>query len=106
MGLATDYSQDETIRSQCRQLMALSLIPIDEVDKQYQRLRAIASPALDDLFLYFHRQWLNGNVPARMWNFFDVNHRTNNTSEGMQKIFCLWLIFLFDIPVDSFFHFI
>ena len=25
-----------------------------------------------------------GVVPVRMWNFHDVNHRTNNTSEGEQ----------------------
>jgi len=27
---------------------------------------------------------LYGVVPVRMWNFHDVNHRTNNTSEGEQ----------------------
>ncbi|CAM4852211.1 unnamed protein product, partial [Rotaria magnacalcarata] len=38
LGLVNDYLRNETVRDQCRQLMALSLIPIDEVKSQFQRL--------------------------------------------------------------------
>ena len=83
MGLATNYAENEDIRTQCRHLMALSLLPINEIDKQYQRLRAISSSSLQDLFLYFERQWMRGSVPMQMWNFHDFDQRTNNICEGM-----------------------
>ena len=86
LGLANDYLHNETIRDQCRQLMALSLIPIDQVKSQFQRLKSIMSASLDDLFLYFKNQWVDGVVPIKMWNFHDVDHRTNNTSEGEDTI--------------------
>ncbi|CAF1067528.1 unnamed protein product [Rotaria sp. Silwood1] len=82
LGLATEYLHDETIRDQCRQLMALSLLPKDQVESQFQRLQTTTSPALGDLLLYFKHQWMYGVVPLEMWNFHDVIHRTNNTSEA------------------------
>lgn len=42
LGLAAGYAQNEDIRTQCRQLMALGVLPIDDLEKQFQRLRAIA----------------------------------------------------------------
>jgi hypothetical protein len=85
LGLATDYAQDAGIREECKQLMALSLMPICEVERQFKRLRAIASSSLDDLFTYFNRQWINGNIPLSMWNSHSLDHRTNNISEGINK---------------------
>jgi hypothetical protein len=85
VGLGTDYAQDVGIREQCKQLMALSLMPICEVERQFKRLRAIASSSLDDLFTYFNRQWINGNIPLSMWNSHSLDHRTNNISEGINK---------------------
>ncbi|CAF4759282.1 unnamed protein product, partial [Rotaria sp. Silwood2] len=82
LGLANDYLHNESIRDQCRQIMALSLMPINEVESQFQRLETITSTSLGDLLLYFKHQWVHGVVPIQMWNFFDVHHRTNNTSEG------------------------
>jgi hypothetical protein len=85
LGLATDYAQDIGIREECKQLMALGLMPICEVERQFKRLRAIASSSLDDLFTYFNRQWINGNIPLSMWNSHSLDHRTNNISEGIKK---------------------
>ncbi|CAF0872413.1 unnamed protein product [Adineta steineri] len=82
LGLHDDYTRCPEIREQCKQLIALSLMPIHEVERQYKRLRDIASASLDDLFIYFHRQWINGNVSLTMWNFHELDHRTNNISEG------------------------
>lgn len=65
--------------------MALSLMPICEVERQFKRLRAVASSSLDDLFTYFNRQWINGNIPLSMWNSHSLDHRTNNISEGINK---------------------
>ncbi|CAF4361592.1 unnamed protein product, partial [Rotaria sordida] len=82
LGLATEYLHDETVRDQCRQLMALSLLPKEQVESQFQRLQTTTSPALGELLLYFKHQWMYGVVPLEMWNLHDVIHRTNNTSEG------------------------
>ena len=84
LGLGNDYLHNETIRDQCRQLMALSLMPIDEVQTQFQRLQTILSTSLGDLVLYFKHQWVHGVISIQMWNFHDLKHRTNNTSEGEQ----------------------
>ncbi|CAF4941082.1 unnamed protein product, partial [Rotaria socialis] len=70
------------IRDQCRQLMALSLMPITEIDNQFQRLQTIMATSLSDLLVYFQHQWMYGVVPMHMWNFHNVKHRTNNTSEA------------------------
>jgi hypothetical protein len=86
LGLSTDYALKPGIREQCKQLMALSLMPIDEVEQQFKRMREISSPALEDLFIYFERQWINGGVPLTMWNSNDLDYRTNNISEGKRKI--------------------
>ncbi|CAF3522798.1 unnamed protein product [Rotaria socialis] len=80
-GLSSDYLHNESIRDQCRQLMASSLTPIDEVKNQFKRLQTIMSTLLGDLLLYFKHQWMYGVVPIEMWNFHNVDHRTNNTSE-------------------------
>ncbi|CAF3068902.1 unnamed protein product [Rotaria sp. Silwood2] len=82
LGLVNDYLHNETIRDQCRQLMTLSLMSINAVENQFQRLQTIMSTSLSDLLLYFKHQWMHGVVPIRMWNFHNVNHRTNKTSEA------------------------
>lgn len=87
LGLSHEYLHNGTIRDQCRQLMALSLMPIDEVECQFQRLQTIISASLNDLVSYFKHQWVHGVIPIRMWNFHDADHRTNNTSEGKNITF-------------------
>ncbi|CAF0911499.1 unnamed protein product, partial [Rotaria sordida] len=86
LGLATAYSQDESVRSCCRKLMALPLLPIQEAKTSFYNLRATADPAvkkqLRDLFLYFDDYWIN-NISIEMWNVHDYQHRTNNICEGI-----------------------
>ncbi|CAF4668553.1 unnamed protein product, partial [Rotaria socialis] len=82
LGLANDYLHNGSIRDQCRQLMPLSLMPITEIDNQFQRLQTIMATSLSDLLVYFQHQWMYGVVPMHMWNFHNVKHRTNNTSEA------------------------
>ncbi|CAF1052262.1 unnamed protein product [Adineta steineri] len=82
LGLARDYLNNDTIRDQCLQLMALSLMPIDEVEDQFKRLQTIMTISLDNLVLYFKNQWVHGVVPIHMWNFHEVTHRTNNICEA------------------------
>ncbi|CAF4462764.1 unnamed protein product, partial [Rotaria socialis] len=90
LGLATAYSHDESVRSCCRKLMALPLLPIQEVETSFYDLRATADPTLKqqlrELFLYFDEYWIN-NIPIKMWNIHDNQHRTNNICEGFHNRF-------------------
>ncbi|CAF1476350.1 unnamed protein product [Rotaria sordida] len=87
LGLASAYTHDESIRGQCRQLMALSLMPIAEVEKQFKHIHALASPSFDDLFVYFERQWINACVRLSLWNANESDHRTNNIAEAYNRRF-------------------
>ncbi|CAM4848865.1 unnamed protein product, partial [Rotaria magnacalcarata] len=84
----TAYSQDESVRSCCRKLMALPLLPIQEVEISFYYLRATADPTvkqqLRELFLYFDEYWIN-NIPFEMWNIHDNQHRTNSICEGFHN---------------------
>ncbi|CAF1497990.1 unnamed protein product [Rotaria sordida] len=85
LGLASEYTHDENMQGQCRQLMALSLMPTAEVEKQFKHIHALASPSFDDLFVYFERQWINACVPLSLWNANESDHRTNNIAEGERE---------------------
>ena len=91
LGLSSEYLHNAFIRDLCRQLMALSLLPMNEVGTQFQRLDSNVPPQLNDLFAYFKHQWMYGVVPMRMWNFYEATHRTNNTSEG-ENLFVLYYL--------------
>ncbi|CAF3916211.1 unnamed protein product [Rotaria sordida] len=82
-----DYAQVSAIRQQCKQLMALSLMPIYQVEQQFKRIRDTSSSSLDDLFVYFDHQWINGTIPLSMWNSYGLDHRTNNISEAYNRRF-------------------
>ncbi|CAF4862937.1 unnamed protein product, partial [Rotaria socialis] len=76
---------DETVREQCKGLIALSFMPVSEVEQQFNRIRALALPSLEELFIYFERQWIKGNIPLVLWNSSQCSPRTNNISEGMKE---------------------
>lgn len=86
LGLATAYSNDQEIRSCCRKLISLALMPLDTVETSFYNLRAgldsRVKQELRQLFLYFDHYWMN-EMPLEMWNFFGCQHRTNNSCEGM-----------------------
>jgi len=65
--------------------MGLSLMPVCEVEQQFKRIRGVSSSSLDDLFVYFEHQWINGTIPLAMWNSHELDHRTNNVSEGNKE---------------------
>ncbi|CAM4809277.1 unnamed protein product [Rotaria magnacalcarata] len=86
--LITSYSQDSDIRICCRKLMALALLPIDQIETSFYNLRTKSSAAvkqeLHQLFLYFDHQWI-ANVPMKMWSVHGYQHRTNNNCEGFHN---------------------
>ncbi|CAF3416117.1 unnamed protein product [Rotaria socialis] len=88
LGLTTLYFQNSEIRSCCRKLMALALLPIDKIESSFHSLRVKSSTMLNQelhqLFLYFNHQWLV-NVPLKIWNVYGCHHRTNNNCEGFHN---------------------
>ncbi|CAF1928809.1 unnamed protein product, partial [Rotaria magnacalcarata] len=84
----TSYSQDSDIRICCRKLMALALLPIDQIETSFYNLRTKSSVAvkqeLHQLFLYFDHQWIT-TVPMKMWSVHGYQHRTNNNCEGFHN---------------------
>jgi len=87
-GLATAYSENESVRSCCKKLMALPFLPVHEVETSFFNVRVTADQEakkkLRDIFIYFDDYWLN-TVPIEMWNIHECNHRTNNICEGIQS---------------------
>ncbi|CAF4869734.1 unnamed protein product [Rotaria socialis] len=88
LGLTTLYFQNSEIRSCCRKLMALALLPIDKIESSFHSLRVKSSTMvnqeLHQLFLYFNHQWLV-NIPLKIWNVYGCHHRTNNNCEGFHN---------------------
>ncbi|CAF1457948.1 unnamed protein product [Rotaria sordida] len=84
LGLSAAHLQDEEIRFFCRKLMAIVLLPIEEVKSSYYNLCATSSTRVKEelrqLLLYFDSHWIN-DVPLKLWNTHDYQYRTNNISE-------------------------
>ncbi|CAF4459496.1 unnamed protein product, partial [Rotaria magnacalcarata] len=81
------YKNDESIREQCRGLMALSLMSVSEIEQQFKHIRALFLPSLNELFIYFERQRIKGNILLSLWNASESDHRTNNISEVYNRRF-------------------
>jgi hypothetical protein len=94
------YSQDGEIRSACRKLTAMPLLPSDEVKNAFHNLRASfdtrLKPELRQLRLCFDSHWMT-DVPLATWNLYGYEPKTNNVCESMSiylssaKSFDLWL---------------
>ncbi|CAF2152373.1 unnamed protein product [Rotaria magnacalcarata] len=81
------YKNDESIREQCRGLMALSLMSVSEIEPQFKHIRALFLPSYNELFVYFERQRIKGNILLSLWNASESDHRTNNISEVYNRRF-------------------
>ncbi|CAF2827014.1 unnamed protein product, partial [Rotaria sp. Silwood2] len=69
LGLQREYSNNELIRSICRKIMALALMPSETVSFGYDEIRndiqQLSNPQMEQLLLYFDKQWL-GDID--IWN--------------------------------------
>lgn len=86
LGLETTYRREEEVKDVVRMLMCLAFLPTEEVEEQFDILRATEavrrSPSLQNLFEYYSRTWLNGPFPLSLWNVNGQILRTNNLVEG------------------------
>ncbi|CAF3694570.1 unnamed protein product [Rotaria sp. Silwood1] len=69
LGLATAYSSDDEVRSCCKKLMSLAMMPLQEVETSFYNLRTETNSRvkqeLRQLFLYFDQYWMT-EVPLEI----------------------------------------
>jgi hypothetical protein len=94
LGLSTLYNENTEIRSFCRQLIALPLLPVQDVEVAYQELYERIPVELEPLFEYFDGWWMK-QVPLRLWNVSDLKSRTNNNVECRVYLILFCFITLF-----------
>ncbi|CAM4801162.1 unnamed protein product [Rotaria magnacalcarata] len=86
LGLSTAYRDTEAIRMICRKLMALPLLPLNDVKVALEDLKDDSPITLRDLFNYFENFWM-ADIPVHLWNVSDLQIRTNNNCEGWHNRF-------------------
>ena len=91
LGLSSIYKDDDLVRSVCHQLMALALLPRNQVEQGFEYLANNRPQSLNDLFVYFEDYWI-ANVPIDLWNVCELKVRTNNNSEGRTSYFISFTI--------------
>ncbi|CAF3357487.1 unnamed protein product [Rotaria socialis] len=83
LGKQKDYSSNESFRLLCRKLMALALMPYEQVINSFNEIQADADllpdHPMEELLLYFEKNWLN---IIDLWNVSARDSRTNNVCEG------------------------
>lgn len=86
--LTMAYREDEMVRSNVRKLMAMALLPIENVEEAFEHIKKQASNAIQSLMDYFNRYWMT-RVKWNLWNVGDLELRTNNAVEGKLVLICL-----------------
>lgn len=98
---------DREIKLYTHMLLALAFVPIADVSRAYQLIKAEAPEELEDVVKYFGEYYVIGKpatgrgrgrvralpprYPIEFWNVYDATlngqHRTNNVSEGWHNRF-------------------
>ncbi|CAF3228537.1 unnamed protein product [Rotaria sp. Silwood2] len=80
------YRNDEDARSSARKLMALPLMPLNQIERGFEVISNNAPHSIRPLIDYFNRYWMM-KVKWALWNISDVDVRTNNIVEGWNHRF-------------------
>ncbi|CAF3832306.1 unnamed protein product, partial [Rotaria sp. Silwood1] len=84
LGLGSMYNDDDNVKSFCRKLMTLPLLPEIVIEDAYDDVVGNFSPdirtVINDLLEYFQRQWFL-KVPTSQWCVHGLCIRTNNNAE-------------------------
>ncbi|CAF3605993.1 unnamed protein product [Rotaria sp. Silwood1] len=86
LGLSNIYKDDVNVRNMCRRLMALPLLPLNEVEFAFEELTEQRPDVLMPLFEYFDNFWMK-TTSMYLWNVSDLKIRTNNNCEGWHNRF-------------------
>lgn len=83
-GLAAAYSRHEAVNTSIGYLLALPMLPYDQIPGGFQEVRrATCTPQLAQLFDYVDKQWITGTeFPPKTWSVYRLTVRTNNDVEG------------------------
>ncbi len=79
--LTTLYYNDEAARSAVRKLMALALVPYEQIESAFEIIASEAPRSIKPLIKYFNGYWMT-KVKWTLWNVSDVEIKTNNFVEG------------------------
>jgi hypothetical protein len=92
LGLKSAYEHNHIVRDACKKLMAIALMPIDDVEDSYEEvLKDISQEkfpdlrilnAMNELMNYYNQGWL-GVVGKEMYCVYNLDWRTNNNCEGL-----------------------
>ena len=87
LGLITDYNRGDHVHTYIQQLLALPMLPPEDIPQQFQRLSPMASTqALRSLCEYIEDKWLgDGLWRPEAWSVFCRSMRINNDVEGKCK---------------------
>lgn len=82
LGLSTAHSEDKQIRSYCRKLMGLALLPLEEVETLFYHLHSTASTRMEKNSVICSFTLMNMGWPQYQWKcgtFMDM--RTSNKKD-------------------------
>ena len=81
LGLSTAYRDDMDARSNARKLMALPLVPRNQIEIAFAVVLDKSPDSIKSLVRYFRRYWMC-KVKISLWHVSDLDVRTNNSVEG------------------------
>lgn len=110
LGLGTVYETNTDGRSSARKLMALVLLPLNQVELGFDDIVEEAPDSIDDLIDYFRDHWIK-KMTLSLWNVVDLDVRTNNHVEcrqsslfGLHEIFWREAFFLLSFRLEQSFQ--
>lgn len=91
LGLKGAYENVGSVRDLCRKLMAVALLPIDNVEDGYLEVlnqltletcsNTHVFNLMNELMNYYDREWLK-IIGKDMYCVYNLDYRTNNNCEG------------------------
>lgn len=99
LGLKKAYENIDNVRDLCRKLMAIALVPLDEIEDAYMEILKHVIPetfsdlsifnSMNDLMRYYNREWL-GVIGKELYCIYNLDWRTNNNCEGLYNYVFQW----------------
>ena len=81
LGLTKLYQDDPNDRSAARKLMALALLPLNQVEFAFNDMVTDSPHCIQQLLNYFKTYWMT-KVKLSLWNVAELDIRTNNNVDA------------------------
>ena len=82
LGLVRAFRSSPDVRKYIKVLLALPLVPADEIEVAFNLHASMATDQLKPLVEYINQTWINGKWKPEDWSVFKRAIRTNNDVEG------------------------